>query len=187
MAMMFWKELKAVLGWQRMGTGWREGRERERRGRREGGERKGRRRGEGGERKGRGRKDEGEREGRGRGEGGEREGRGKGEGGKRKGRGRGEGGKREGRGREGSKEKEEDEEERHLVDVQGCKIEHTRITSGKELAHLTSSWSMVSCDSSNREVLTQHDTRGHTNMRVQEVHLWLDTTIRMCMHEGVHV
>ena len=44
MVMMFWRELKVVLGWQRMGTGWREGR------------------------KGRGRGEEGEREGRGEGE-----------------------------------------------------------------------------------------------------------------------
>ena len=91
--------------------------------------------------------EKGKREGRGRGEGGEREGRGRGEGGKREGRGRGEGGK-EARKRRKMRKRDTS------VDVQGCKIKHTRNTSGKEeLAHLISSWSMwnVSRDTRNRE------------------------------------
>ena len=40
--MMFWRELKVVLGWKRVGRGWGEGGERVGRGWGEGGERVGR-------------------------------------------------------------------------------------------------------------------------------------------------
>ena len=42
-----------------------------------------------------------------------------------------------------------------------------------------------------QEVLAQHalwhDTRDRSNTRLQEVHLWLDTTMGVRMHEGVYV
>lgn len=54
---------------------------------------------------------------------------------------------------------------------------------------------MVNVDGESREqqqeVLAQHalwhDTRDRSNTRFQEVHLWLDTTVRVCMCEDVHV
>ena len=54
---------------------------------------------------------------------------------------------------------------------------------------------MINVDGKSRqqqqEVLAQHalwhDTRDRSNTCFQEVHLWLDTTVRVCMCEGVHV